>query len=376
MTDPLKTPKSPNASAARRAAQLVRPEFRALAPYGVHDAAGMVKLDAMENPYAWPEDMRTRWLERLRDAPVNRYPDPHAAELKSRIRASEALEADQPLVLGNGSDELIQLLCTLLARPGAAVLSLTPSFVMYGRCALAAGMAFVEVPLKADNFELDAEATLAAVKQHQPSLIFIAYPNNPTGNLFDRGGIEALAREADGLVVIDEAYAPFAGDTWIKHWPDFDNVVVMRTLSKLGLAGLRLGYLVGAAAWTEQLEKLRLPYNINVLTQRSAAFALEHREIFQRQSEEICRQREALAADLAAIDGLKVWSSRANFLLFRSLTADAQSLFEGLKRRGVLIKTLSGTAPGLENCLRVTVGTADENAAFIAALEDTLGGEA
>ncbi len=260
----------------------------------------------------------------------------------------------------------------MFARPGAAVLSLTPSFVMYGRCALAAGMAFVEVPLKADSFALDSKATLAAVKRHQPSLIFIAYPNNPTGNLFDRGGIEALAREADGLVVIDEAYAPFAGDTWIKRWREFDNVVVMRTLSKLGLAGLRLGYLVGAAAWTDQLEKLRLPYNINVLTQRSAAFALEHRDIFRRQSEEICRQREALTGALAAVDGLQVWPSRANFLLFRSAAGDAQSLFEGLKRRKVLIKNLSGTAPGLDNCLRVTVGTADENAAFVAALEDTL----
>lgn len=372
MTDPLKSPKAQDASAARRVAQLVRAEFRKLAPYGVHDAGGMVKLDAMENPFAWPEDMRAQWLERLRDAPVNRYPDPHALELKRRIRASEALDPDQPLVLGNGSDELIQLLCTVFARQGAAVLSLTPSFVMYGRCALAAGMAFVEVPLKADSFALDSRATLAAVRRHQPSLIFIAYPNNPTGNLFDRDGIEALAAEADGLVVIDEAYAPFAGDTWIKRWREFDNVVVMRTLSKLGLAGLRLGYLVGAAAWTDELEKLRLPYNINVLTQRSAAFALEHREVFRRQSEEICRQRETLAVALAAIDGLEVWPSRANFLLFRWGAGDAQSLFDGLKRRGVLIKNLSGTAPGLDNCLRVTVGTADENATFVAALKDTL----
>lgn len=341
-------------------------------PYGIVDAGGMVKLDAMENPYSWPEEMCSEWLARLRDAPLNRYPDPQAIELKGRIRESEGLERDQPLLLGNGSDELIQLLCTVFARPGAAVLSVSPSFVMYRRCAVASGQEFVEVPLQQQSFALDIDATLAAVKQRQPSLVFLAYPNNPTGNLFDPEAIMAVARVARGLVVIDEAYAPFAGDTWIARWREFANVVVMRTLSKLGLAGLRLGYLVGAAAWIEQLEKLRLPYNVNVLTQRSTAFALEHRGVFRRQSDEICRQREALTTALAAIEGLRVWQSRANFLLFRSSGVDAQSIFEGLKQRKVLIKNLNGTAPALDDCLRVTVGTAEENAAFLTALEQTL----
>ncbi len=372
MSDREGTPPAAKPDRAKRLAQLVKPEFRQLSPYGVADASGMVKLDAMENPHAWPRGVRQEWLERLRDAPVNRYPDPHAAELKARIRASEGLDRDQPLVLGNGSDELIQLLCTVFARPGAVVLSVAPSFVMYRRCALAAGMGFVEVPLEPDSFALDAEATLAEVKRHRPSLIFLAYPNNPTGNLFDPDAMAALAREARGLVVIDEAYAPFAGDTWIARWQEFDNVVVMRTLSKLGLAGLRLGYLVGASDWTDQLEKLRLPYNINVLTQRSAAFALEQREVFIRQCDEICSQREALTTALAAIDGVRVWPSRANFLLFRATAVGAQSIYDGLKLRKVLVKNLNGTDPALEQCLRVTVGTVDENAAFLAALEQTI----
>jgi histidinol-phosphate aminotransferase len=332
----------------------------------------MVKLDAMENPHSWPDEMRAEWLARLRGTPLNRYPDPHAAELKRRIRESEGLDREQPLVLGNGSDELIQLLCTVFARPRAVALSVTPGFVMYRRCALASGMRLVEVPLEREGFGLEPETMLSAVKCHRPSLLFLAYPNNPTGNLFDADAIRALAREAGGLVVVDEAYAPFAGDTWIARWQEFDNMVVLRTLSKLGLAGLRLGYLVGASAWTEELEKLRLPYNINVLTQRSAAFALEHREVFRRQTDEICCQREALTASLAAIEGLRVWPSRANFLLFRSSVVSAQSIFDGLRMRKVLIKNLDGTAPTLENCLRVTVGTADENAAFLAALEQTL----
>ncbi len=372
MSDRVKTPPAARASAARRVEKLVRPEVRDLAPYSVADASGMVKLDAMENPHSWSEKMRAEWLAWLRDTPVNRYPDPQAAELKVQIRRSEGLERDQPLVLGNGSDELIQLLSTLFARPGAAVLSVAPSFVMYRRCAIASGMEFVEVPLERESFALDTDAVLAAVIQHQPSLIFLAYPNNPTGNLFDPEGIMAVTRGAHGLVVIDEAYSPFAGDTWIGRWREFDNVLVMRTLSKLGLAGLRLGYLLGASAWTKQLDKLRLPYNINVLTQRSAAFALRHRDVFRRQANEICRQREALFAALSAIEGLKVWPSRANFLLFRSFGVAADSIFEGLKQRNVLIKNLDGTAPALAHCLRVTVGTADENAAFLAALEQTL----
>lgn len=372
MSNRAKTQPAADANAARRVKQLVRPEFRELTPYSVTDAGGMVKLDAMENPYSWSEDMRAEWLARLRDTPLNRYPDPQATELKGRIRESEGLKRDQPLVLGNGSDELIQLLSTVFARPGAAVLSVTPSFVMYWRCAVASGVEFVEVPLERESFALDAEATLAAVKHRQPSLVFFAYPNNPTGNLFDPDAMAALAREARGLVVIDEAYAPFAGDTWIARWQEFDNVVVMRTLSKLGLAGLRLGYLVGASDWTDQLEKLRLPYNINVLTQRSAAFALEQREVFIRQCDEICSQREALTTALAAIDGVRVWPSRANFLLFRATAVGAQSIYDGLKLRKVLVKNLNGTDPALEQCLRVTVGTVDENAAFLAALEQTL----
>jgi histidinol-phosphate aminotransferase len=353
----------------------VRSEILDFAPYSVADSSGMVKLDAMENPYSWSEEMRAELLVRLGDAPVNRYPDPQATELKVQIRRSEGLDRDQPLVLGNGSDELIQLLCILFARPGASVLSVAPSFVMYRRCAIASGMECIQVPLERERFALDTDAVLAAVRKHHPSLIFIAYPNNPTGNLFDPQAIRAVAREAGGLVVIDEAYAPFAGDTWIARWPEFDNVVVMRTLSKLGLAGLRLGYLVGAAGWTVQLEKLRLPYNVNVLTQRAAAFALEHLGVFRRQADEICRQREALAVALSGIERLKVWPSRANFLLFRPPGVGAVSIFEGLERRRVLIKNLHGTAPALENCLRVTVGTAEENAVFLAALEQTLAEE-
>lgn len=371
-SDRIKSPPAEGSDAFRRLERLVRPELRALTPYTVADASGMVKLDAMENPHLWPDDMHAEWLTLLHDIHVNRYPDAEAAELKAKIRKSEGLSDDQMLVLGNGSDELIQLLTLVFARPGAAVLSVTPTFVMYRRSAIAAGMAYMEVPLDLDSFALSRRAMLAAVQRHQPSLIFIAYPNNPTGNLFDPEAVAAIARAAEGLVVIDEAYAPFAGDTWLARCREFDNVVVMRTLSKLGLAGLRLGFLVGAAAWIDQLEKLRLPYNINVLTQGTAAFALAKIDVLRRQTEAICRQREALTAALARIEGLRVWASRANFLLFRSSGVGARLIFDGLKRRKVLIKNLDGTAPALQNCLRVTVGTAEENAAFLAALEQTL----
>ncbi len=376
MSDRIKRPPAEGLDASRRLERLVRPELRALTPYTVASASGMVKLDAMENPHLWPGDMRTEWLALMHATHVNRYPDPEAAELKAHIRRAEGLSEDQALVVGNGSDELIQLLTLVFARPGAAVLSVTPTFVMYRRSAIAAGMEYFEVPLDAESFALSRGKMLAAVQRHQPSLIFIAYPNNPTGNLFDPDAVAAIARAAEGLVVIDEAYAPFAGDTWLARCREFDNVVVMRTLSKLGLAGLRLGFLVGAPAWVDQLEKLRLPYNVNVLTQGTAAFALEKIDVLRRQTEAICRQREALTAALARIEGLRVWASRANFLLFRSSGVAARSIFDGLKQRKVLIKNLDGTAPALKNCLRVTVGTAEENATFLAALEQTLAHDA
>jgi histidinol-phosphate aminotransferase len=350
--------------------RLIRPEVRALKAYHVPDARGLIKLDAMENPYTWPEVLKQEWLEVLRDVPINRYPDPAAQALRTQLKQVLAVPAGMDVLLGNGSDELIQLILMGVARPDAVVLAPEPTFVMYKMIASFVGMQFVGVPLATD-FGLDLAAMRAAIKQHQPAAVFLAYPNNPTGNLFDEQAIETLLCESPGLVVADEAYHAFAQRSFMDRLGQFDNLLVMRTLSKQGLAGLRLGILAGDPAWLAEFDKLRLPYNINSLTQASAEFALQHMDVLDEQAARLRAERERLLQELAALTGVRVWPSAANFILFRT-DASADAVFAALRQQGVLIKNLSGAGGVLTNCLRVTVGTPHENAAFLAALRQAL----
>lgn len=351
--------------------QLIRPEILALSAYPVADAAGMVKLDAMENPYRLPEGLRGELGAALGEAAVNRYPDPRAPDLKARLRSAFAIPDELGILLGNGSDEIIQILAMALARPDAVLLSVEPSFVMYRMIAGFSGMRYVGVPLK-DDFSLDEDALLGAIETHRPALVFLAYPNNPTGNAFDRSTIERVIRATPGVVVVDEAYHAFAGGlSFLGDLGRYENLLLMRTVSKLGLAGLRLGYLVGAPRWLDEFDKLRLPYNINVLTQIAAEMALSQMDTLEAQAARIVAERARLATALTNLPGVKVFPSQANFLLFR--TADAAKVFSGLKSRGVLIKNLNGAHPLLANCLRVTVGAPEENEAFFTALRAELG---
>jgi len=352
--------------------RLVRPEIRALRAYHVPDAAGLIKLDAMENPYTWPEALRGEWADLLRALDVNRYPDPHGRELQAALRAAMGIPQGIGLLLGNGSDELIQMLALTLAHPGRKVLSVEPGFVMYRMIALFAGMGYVGVPLRADDFALDLDAVLEAIEREEPELTFLAYPNNPTGNLFDAGAVERIIEAAPGLVVVDEAYAPFTDASFLARLGDWPNLLVMRTVSKMGLAGLRLGYLAGPSEWLAELDKTRLPYNINVLTQASAAFALRHRSVFDAQTRRIREERGRLFAALAAIDGVHPYPSEANFILLRLTAGRAGEIFASLKEGGVLVKNLDGAHPLLADCLRVTVGRPEENGAFLGALQAAL----
>jgi histidinol-phosphate aminotransferase len=348
---------------------LLRPEVLALHAYHVPPASGMIKLDAMENPYLLPQNLRDEIARLVANAEINRYPDAAAQQLKTGIAKVTHLPAGMDVLLGNGSDEIIQLLALAVAKPGAVLLSVEPSFVMYKMIAAFVGMKYVGVPLDQD-FSLDLKATLEAIKREQPALVFLAYPNNPTGNLFDAHAIKKIIEAAPGLVVVDEAYYAFASDSFIPHLAQYSNLLVMRTFSKLGMAGLRLGFLAGSSAWLSQLEKLRLPYNVGVLPQRVAAKLLEHHDVLLAQAERIKQERAKLLASLNAVVGVRTYSSEANFILFR--VARATQIFEGLKQRGVLIKNLNGGHPALADCLRVTVGTAEENSKFIAALQETI----
>jgi histidinol-phosphate aminotransferase len=354
-------------SLSDKIARLVRPEVRAMQAYAVADAAGMIKLDAMENPYGWPAEMTQAWLQTLRDVELNRYPDPQARNLKERLRAALDVPADAGILLGNGSDELIQIILLALAAPGACVLAPTPTFVMYELLAVATGMRFVGVPL-GEDFALDRAAMLNAIERETPAVVFLAYPNNPTGNLFDVDDIEAVLRATKGVVVVDEAYHAFAGTSFMGRLADFDRLLVMRTLSKQGLAGLRLGMLSGHPAWLQEFDKMRLPYNVGTLTQATADFALRHLDTLDAQAAQLRAERERLTQALQALPGVDVWPSRANFILFRTRTRPATEVFAGLRRAGVLIKNLDRPGSPLAGCLRVTVGTSAENQAFLKAL--------
>jgi histidinol-phosphate aminotransferase len=356
----------PGATPADVIAAVVRPEIRALAAYVVAKATGMIKLDAMESPFPLPEAIRARIAAAVAAVPVNRYPDGGAAEVKVALRTALGLQDSTALILGNGSDELIQIVTSTLARPGAVMLVPEPSFVMYAMNALFAGMRFVGVPLGPD-FSLDVEAMLAAIARERPALIFLAYPNNPTGNLFAAVDVERILRAAPGLVVVDEAYYAFADASFLPRVDEFPNLVVLRTVSKIGMAGLRLGYAVGAPEWIGEFEKVRPPYNLNALTQAVAPLLLAEGALLAAQAATLKAERARLEAALATLPGVTVFPTRANFVLARFL--DAPGTFAALRRAGILVKNLHGVHPQLSHCLRITVGTPAENDALLAALK-------
>ena len=337
--------------------------------YLVPDSTGMVKLDAMENPYPLPEALRARIGELVGGTTLNRYPDPTAAEVKERLRDALEVPPGADLIVGNGSDELILVLALVAGGPGAVVLGMEPSFVMFRRIATYAGSRYVGVDLRED-FGLDIERTLAAIERYRPGLVILCYPNNPTGNLFDEELVTRIIEAAPGMVVMDEAYHAFAGKSFAGRLGRHSNLLVLRTLSKLGLAGIRLGAVMGPSAWLKELDKVRLPYNVNTLTQIVACEALQHGAVLTEQAAAIKLERGRMLGELARVPGITAYSSDANFILFKAGNADR--VFEGLKSRGVLIKNLHGSHRLLENCLRVTVGTPDENGAFLTALNQSV----
>lgn len=366
------SPPEPSDTALDGVLRRVRPLVRSLKAYAVQDASGMVKLDAMENPHRLSPDLRAQLGARLAEVEINRYPGASVEALRQRLARWVGLPAGCDLVLGNGSDELIAMLSLLLAGKGATVLAPTPGFVMYEFSARVQGLTFIGVPLT-PAFELDQAAMLAAMREHRPAIVYLAYPNNPTANLWSPETMGCLVDEAAALgtlVVVDEAYQPFASRSWLEPMraqPQRNrHVLLLRTLSKFGLAGVRLGYAVGASSLIHELDKLRPPYNVSVLNAECAHFALDHEQVFAEQAACIRRDREALLAGLGEIPGVQPFPSEANMVLAR--VPDAARWFEGLKARGVLVKNVSTMSPLLSNCLRVTVGTAAENAQLLAAM--------
>jgi histidinol-phosphate aminotransferase len=346
----------------------IRQDVQGMHAYAIQDSRGMVKLDAMENPHRLPADLQRQLGERLAAVALNRYPGERVADLKKALGRHAQLPAGFDLMLGNGSDELISLLAMACDVPGASILAPLPGFVMYGMSAQLQGLKFIPVDLTPE-FELDEKAMLDAIALYQPAIVYIAYPNNPTANLWNDSTIEKIVTAAPGLVVIDEAYQPFASRSYLDRVTRHEHVLLMRTLSKFGLAGVRIGYMMGRSQLIAEIDKVRPPYNISVLNCEAALFCLEHEDVFAAQAADLKRERSRLQSALKEM-GLKSWPSDANMILVR--VPDAAASFEGMKARKVLVKNVSRMHPLLANCLRLTVGTADENAQMLAALQATL----
>jgi histidinol-phosphate aminotransferase len=353
----------------RAPADLVREEILAIKAYHVPPSAGMIKLDAMENPYRLPELLREEIGRVVSTLAINRYPDPEAPELKARLREVFGIGADAGLLIGNGSDEIIAMVAQTLARPGAVMLAPEPSFAMYRMNALFSRMQYVGVPLNRD-FTLDVARFLEAIAEHRPALTFVAYPNNPTGNLFPEEAVERIIDAAPGLVVLDEAYHAFARKTFLARLGAHPNLMVMRTVSKIGLAGARLGYAAAAPEWIREIDKVRPPYNVSVLTQFVAERLLAHVGALDQQAERIRSERAALFDHLRELRGVEAFPSDANFILVRVPAADAVN--ERLKARRILVRNFNGSHPLLANCLRLTVGTPGENQLMLDALTSSL----
>ncbi len=346
-----------------------RQDVQSMHAYAIQDSRGLVKLDAMENPHRLSPELQDALGKRLGALALNRYP----GDLPNDLRAALARHASMPegfdIMLGNGSDELISLLAMACDVPGATILAPEPGFVMYAMSAKLQGLNYVGVPLTAD-FELDAQAMLAAIAQHKPAIIYIAYPNNPTANLWNDEVIERIVEAAPGIVVMDEAYQPFAARSYIDRVAKHSHVLLMRTMSKFGLAGVRIGYMFGPKALIAEVDKVRPPYNISVLNAQTALFCLEHEAVFEAQAADIREQRAQLMTALAGMSAVKSWPSDANMILVR--VPDAIKTFGGMKSHGILVKNVSKMHSSLANCLRLTVGTAEENAQMMKALEASL----
>ena len=351
----------------------IRPVIKKIHAYQVADASGLIKLDAMENPYQLPDDLKVQLQVKLSEADLNRYPDPSAKSLRDKLSQVMDVPAGKSIVLGNGSDELIQMLAMAVADrdKGVCLMSFDPGFVMYKMIADFVGVEYVGVSL-CEDFSLDMKKIRVAIKEYQPAIIFIAYPNNPSANCYNKNDIEEIISIASGMVVLDEAYHPFAQDSFMSRLTDFDNLLVMRTVSKMGLAGLRLGLLCGHPDIIQEIDKIRLPYNINVLTQAAAEFVLDNINVLDWQAKLIRDEREQLLISMRELQDLDVLPSQANFILFRISGRGANDVFESIKQSGVLIKNMKAEDGLLKNCLRVTVGTPSENQAFMQALESAM----
>ncbi|MEK6677806.1 MAG: histidinol-phosphate transaminase [Nitrospirota bacterium] len=345
--------------------QLIRKEVLKLKAYEVAEVSAKIRLDANENPFALPPELKDMLLKEVEKILLNRYPDGSSHELRQIISLQLGVNMDE-VMIGNGSDELIQMIITAFGSPPEKALYPVPTFSMYGIIAKAQGYVPLEMPLD-DNFDLDADKILKTAKKEKPKAIFLSYPNNPTGNCFSEERILRIIKGCGFPVVVDEAYYDFSRKTFLPYLKKYKNLIILRSLSKIGLAGLRIGILIADKGIVKELNKVRLPYNLNSYSQVIASSVLKNRKAIDEQVNNIISERQRLAEEMKGIDRLIVYPSDSNFIFFKTNNAD--KIFKGLINRGILIRNMN--KPGrLKNCLRVTVGTPEENGEFLSALKE------
>ncbi len=341
--------------------ELVRDKIKTLETYQVENQNEGIKLHANENPYPPPPKLLNKIFQQMDDLELNRYPDSDCSELKKVIANRTGASVEQ-IIIGNGSDELIQHLMQILCNEGETVAFPDPTFAMYSITAQCLGLNPASFPLN-DNWDFDASSVLKILGKHQAKIVFISYPNNPTGNCFSEREIQQVIEQFKGIVVLDEAYYDFSEKTFLEQMEKHNNLVILRSLSKIGLAGLRVGYGIFPIILAEQVNKVRSPYNSNSISQWFASEVLSDFALVQNQIDSILEERARLMDELSKLSAVVAYPSNSNFILFQ-VAKDGEKVFNNLKANGTLLRNM-GSHPRLKNCLRVTVGTKQENDQFL-----------
>ena len=348
--------------------QWLRSDIKNIDAYHVPVSKDMIKLDAMESPFGVPEDLKVEFLKCIEQSEVNRYPEADPSPLKGTLRSLMDIPDEFGILLGNGSDELIQLLALACSKDDL-IMSFEPSFVMYELVSKYVNLEYFGVQLDS-NFDINLSDALLIIEREKPKIIFIAYPNNPTGNCFDYDAIIEIIKSTNSMVILDEAYYAYSDKSFLSEISNFPNLLVLRTISKIGFAGLRLGLLIGDQETIAQLNKLRLPYNINALTQTSANFLLQDKQRIINNAQIIIEERRRLAHELSLFSKFKVYPSQTNFILVHS--EDAHSLHTALKQNGILIKGFPKGSK-LSDFIRISVSEPVENNILIDAIRNYYG---
>jgi histidinol-phosphate aminotransferase len=348
--------------------QWLRSDIKNIDAYHVPVSKDMIKLDAMESPFGVPEDLKVEFLKCIEQSEVNRYPEADPSPLKGTLRSLMDIPDEFGILLGNGSDELIQLLALACSKDDL-IMSFEPSFVMYELVSKYVNLEYFGVQLDS-NFDINLSDALLIIEREKPKIIFIAYPNNPTGNCFDYDAIIEIIKSTNSMVILDEAYYAYSDKSFLSEISNFPNLLVLRTISKIGFAGLRLGLLIGDQETIAQLNKLRLPYNINALTQTSANFLLQDKQRIINNAQIIIEERRRLAHELSLFSKFKVYPSQTNFILVHS--EDAHSLHTALKENGILIKGFPKGSK-LSDFIRISVSEPVENNILLDAIRNYYG---